>query len=267
MLFRQLFDPETSTYTYLLADTDSREAVLIDPVLEQQERDVRLMEELELELKFVVETHVHADHVTASGRLRDRLGCQIGVGLETGVASADLHLKDGEVIRFGSSSLEVIWTPGHTNGCVTYLCREAGMVFTGDALLIRGCGRTDFQQGDSAMLFSSVREKIFSLPDEVTVYPGHDYHGRTVSSVGEEKRFNPRMGLDKSEEEFIGLMSGLNLAYPKKMDVAVPANLLCGLSERAESTSVHSGEAAGVVAGVMEESGRQDAEIWMGVGI
>lgn len=267
MLFRQLFDPETSTYSYLLADPVSREAVLIDPVLEQQERDLKLMEELELELKFVVETHVHADHVTASGRLRERLGCRIGVGQAAEVAGADLQLREGDVLRFGTLCLEVLLTPGHTKGCVTLLCREAGMVFTGDALLIRGCGRTDFQQGDATMLFSSIRDKIFSLPDEVTVYPGHDYHGRTVSSIDEEKRFNPRLGLDKSVDDFVELMSGLNLAYPKKIDLAVPANLLCGLSVGADSSSGPRGESPGTVAGVMEESGRQDAEIWMGVGI
>ena len=266
MLFRQLFDPETSTYSYLLGDLVSREAVLIDPVLEQQERDVKLMEELDLQLKFAVETHVHADHVTASGRLRERLGCQIGVAQAAGVASADLQLKDGDVLRFGALRLEVLVTPGHTTGCVTYLCRDAGMAFTGDALLIRGCGRTDFQEGDSTVLFASVRDKIFSLPDQVAVYPGHDYHGRTVSSVDEEKRFNPRMGLGKSVEHFVELMSDLNLAYPKKMDIAVPANLLCGLSVADDSSLAVEGS-SGTVAGVMEESGRQDAEIWMGAGI
>jgi sulfur dioxygenase len=266
MIFRQLFDPETSTYSYLLADPVTREAVLIDAVLEQRERDIKLMEELDLTLKFAVETHVHADHVTASGLLRERLGCQIGVGEAAEVPGADLHLKDGDQLQFGALHLEVLVTPGHTNGCVTYLCRDAGMVFTGDALLIRGCGRTDFQEGDATMLFSSIREKIFSLPDDVTVYPGHDYQGRTVSSVDEEKRFNPRMGLIKSVDEFVELMSGLNLAYPKKMDIAVPANLLCGLSVPGDS-SLSAGEPSRTVAGVMEESGRQDAEIWMGVGI
>ena len=266
MIFRQLFDPETSSYTYLLADHVSREAILIDPVLEQFDRDRMLLEELGLRLKYVLETHVHADHITSSGRLRDALGCQIGVGLAAEVSNADLKLRDGDTVQFGASSVEVVLTPGHTNGCATYLCREAGMVFTGDALLIRGCGRTDFQEGDASVLLRSVREKIFSLPDETFVYPGHDYHGRTVSSVDEEKRFNPRMGLDKSLDEFIQLMEGLKLAYPKRMDIAVPANLLSGISISTSNETLALG-AQNTVAGVMEESGRQDAEIWMGIGI
>jgi len=266
MLFRQLFDPETSTFSYLLADPVSREAVLIDSVFEQLERDVKLIEELDLKLTFAAETHVHADHVTASGRLRERLGCQIAVSDAAPVPDADLHLKDGDQLRFGALRLEVLATPGHTKGCVSYLCRDAGMVFTGDALLIRGCGRTDFQEGDATMLFSSIREKIFSLPKEVTVYPGHDYHGRLVSTVDEEERFNPRMGLEKSVEEFVALMGELNLAYPKKIDIAVPANLLCGLSVPLASPDGAS-DSSGAVAVVMEKSGRQDAEIWMGVGI
>ncbi len=266
MLFRQLFDPETSTYSYLLADPVSREAVLIDSVAEQLERDVRLIEELDLKLLFALETHVHADHITASGQLRQRLGCRIAVSEAGNVPGADLQLENGDRIQFGGLRLDVLSTPGHTNGCVTYLCRDAGMVFTGDALLIRGCGRTDFQDGDATLLFASIRQKIFSLPKDVAVYPGHDYHGRLVSTVDEEERFNPRLGLEKSVDEFVELMNGLNLAYPKKVDVAVPANLLCGLSISTDS-SAGAADSSGVVAGVMEQSGRQDAEIWMGVGI
>jgi glyoxylase-like metal-dependent hydrolase (beta-lactamase superfamily II) len=164
LIFRQLFDPETSTYTYLLADDASREAVLIDTVREQFERDLTLLRELELSLRCTLETHVHADHVTASGRFRESLGSQVVVGAASGVANADVALQEGDTVRFGAHSLEAWLTPGHTDGCVTYVCREAGMAFTGDALLIRGCGRTDFQQGDAMTLFGSVREKIFSLP-------------------------------------------------------------------------------------------------------
>lgn len=267
MIFRQLFDPETSTYTYLLADESSRQAVLIDSVLGQLDRDVTLLRELELEICYALETHVHADHVTASGRLREVLGCKVGVSDVSGVANSDLRLQDGEIIRFGDEELEVVSTPGHTSGCLTYVCREAGLAFTGDALLVRGCGRTDFQQGDAALLFASVRERLFTLPDDTRIYPGHDYHGRMMSTVREEKRFNQRIGLDKSVDEFVSIMNGLNLAYPKQMDVAVPANLESGLGPSVAALDPSSVTASGSVASVMEESGRQDAEIWMGSGI
>jgi sulfur dioxygenase len=173
------------------------------------------------------------------------------------------------MIRFGSMTLEVCATPGHTDGCITYLCRDQGMAFTGDALLIRGCGRTDFQQGDAAVLFDSVRNRIFSLPDETRLFTGHDYKGRMVTTVGEEKRFNPRLGLDKSVAEFIAIMTQLNLAYPKKIDIAVPANMECGrLATPIADAAAQPAQAGGrSVASVMEEQGRQDAEIWMGLGI
>jgi len=267
VIFRQLFDPETSTYTYLLADESSRQAVLIDSVLGQLDRDVTLLRELELVLCYALETHVHADHVTASGRLRELLGCKVGVSDVSGVANSDLRLQDGEIIRFGEEELEVVSTPGHTSGCLTYVCREAGLAFTGDALLVRGCGRTDFQQGDAALLFASVRERLFTLPDDTRIYPGHDYHGRMMSTVREEKRFNQRIGLDKSVDEFVSIMNGLNLAYPKQMDVAVPANLESGLGSSVAALDPSPAAASGSVASVMEESGRQDAEIWMGSGI
>ncbi len=247
VIFRQLLDPETSTYTYLLADEESREAVLIDGVLEQLERDVALLRELELELTHTLETHVHADHVTSSGHLREQLGSRVAVAAAGGVANADVELRDGDVVTFGGYALEVLSTPGHTDGCVTYHCREAGMAFTGDALLIRGCGRTDFQQGDAAMLFRSVRERIFALSAETLLYPGHDYQGRTVTTVAEEKRWNPR------------------LAHPKRIDVAVPANLRSGLVAPQE-TAEPAGERR-PVADLMEEQGRQDAEPWLGMGI
>jgi glyoxylase-like metal-dependent hydrolase (beta-lactamase superfamily II) len=262
MIFRQLFDPETSTYTYLLGDAETREALLIDSVLEQLDRDCTVLDELDLRLGYALETHVHADHVTASGRLRERLGVRIGVGARAGVANADLALADGDEVRAGSLRLEVMHTPGHTSGCVAYLCRDRGMLFTGDTLLIRGCGRTDFQEGDARALFRSVRERIFSLPGDTLVYPGHDYKGRTVSTVAEERRFNPRLRVERSLEEFVATMQGLRLAYPKRMDVAVPANLLSGLQP-----ALGAGAEAGPVAAAMDALGRQDAELWQGSGI
>jgi len=231
MLFRQLFDPETSTYSYLLADETTREAVLIDSVREQLERDAQLITELDLRLVAALETHVHADHVTGAGLLRERLGCQIVVGARTGVLTADRRVGDGEFVRFGRHALEVRETPGHTAGCVTYVCHEEGVAFTGDALLIRGCGRTDFQQGDAGALFRSVREKILSLPAGTHLYPAHDYKGRTVTTVAEERRSNPRLGDARSLDEFLALMRALRLPYPQRIDEALPANMASGVTE------------------------------------
>lgn len=230
MIFRQLFDQETWTYTYLLADGDSGEAVLVDPVLEKIDRDARLLADLGLALKYTLETHVHADHVTGSGALRERLGSRSVVSARGGARCADVQVDDGDRLRFGRHTVEVLATPGHTAGCVTYVVRDGDLVraFTGDALLVRGCGRTDFQEGDARTLFRSVRGRIFGLPDDALVYPGHDYHGHTLSTVGEEKRLNPRLGLDVGEDAFVGLMDALDLAYPRRIDVAVPANKACG---------------------------------------
>ncbi|MCB0218140.1 MAG: MBL fold metallo-hydrolase, partial [Chrysiogenetes bacterium] len=229
MLFRQLFDPESSTYTYLLADEQNREAVIIDPVRDQVERDVQLIEELGLKLLYVLDTHVHADHITGAGVLRGRLGAKTVVSKHGGAPCADVPVDEGDTVKFGACTIEVRSTPGHTNGCVTYVTGDKSMAFTGDALLIRGSGRTDFQQGDSRKLYRSVREKIFTLPDETKLYPGHDYKGRTVTTVGEEKRFNARLGLDKSEDDFVEIMKNLKLAQPKKIQESVPENLRCGL--------------------------------------
>jgi glyoxylase-like metal-dependent hydrolase (beta-lactamase superfamily II)/rhodanese-related sulfurtransferase len=231
MLFRQLFDPETSSYSYLLADESTREAILIDSVREQVERDAQLIAELELRLVAALETHVHADHVTGAGLLRDRLGCRIVVGARTGVLTADRRVGDGDIVRFGRHALEVRETPGHTSGCVAYVCHEEGIAFTGDALLIRGCGRTDFQQGDASTLYRSVREKILSLPRETHLYPAHDYKGRTVTTVAEERRANPRLGDARSLDEFVVLMRGLRLPYPQRIDEALPANMASGVTE------------------------------------
>ena len=269
LIFRQLIDPETSTYTYLLADRKSREAVLIDTVCEQFERDRTLLRELDLTLRYTLETHVHADHVTASGRFRKELGSEVVVGAACGVANADIELREDDRICFGGHVLVACPTPGHTCGCMTYVCAEESMAFTGDALLIRGCGRSDFQDGNAATLFESVRKKIFSLPDETLLYPGHDYKGRTVTTVGEEKRFNPRLGLAKSEADFVALMNQLDLAYPKKIDTAVPANLESGLASSADLGPAMQTRPAvtSSVASVMETQGRQDTEMWMGMGI
>lgn len=266
MIFRQLMDPETWTYTYLLADPSAGEALLIDPVLEQIERDAGLLGELGLRLRWVIETHVHADHVTASGRLRERLGARIAVGARAGVRNADRGLEDGERLRVGGIELEARATPGHTAGCTTYVWHDRGMAFTGDALLVRGCGRTDFQEGDAEALFRSVRERIFSLPEATRVHPGHDYRGRTVTTVGEEMRFNPRLGLHRSREEFVAIMAGLDLAPPARIDVAVPANLESGLLLPGDEAP-REGPPLGLVARAMERAGRQDAEPWLGLGI
>ncbi len=237
MLFRQLFDQDTSTYTYLLADETTRQALVIDPVLEQLERDATLIQELDLSLVYALDTHVHADHVTSLGLLERRFGAETVVSERSGAVCATRLVKHGDRIRFGGHELEVRETPGHTNGCLTYVCREAGMAFTGDAVLIRGSGRTDFQQGSASLLYRSVHEQIFTLPDETLLYPGHDYKGRTVTTVAEEKRFNPRLGLQNSQLDFERIMGELKLPHPRRISVAVPANLCCGV----ESTAPRAG--------------------------
>ncbi len=228
LIFRQLFDLQSSTYTYLLADSASKEAVLIDPVFEQVRRDAALIAELGLGLVATLETHVHADHVTGAWLLKQRLGSRIAVAAASGVTSADRPLKPGDRVSFGTRYLEVRPTPGHTHGCLTYVLDNEAMAFTGDALLIRGSGRADFQQGDARVLYHSVHTQIFTLPGQCLLYPGHDYNGLTVTSVSEEKNFNPRLGGALSENDFVGYMKNLNLAHPKKIDIAVPANMECG---------------------------------------
>jgi sulfur dioxygenase len=231
MIFRQLFDPQSSTYTYLLADANTREAVLIDPVFEQARRDAALVKELGLRLIATLETHLHADHVTGAWLLKQKLGSRIGVPAVSGAEGADFLVGE-EPVRFGASSLEPRHTPGHTGGDTTYVLDDRSMAFTGDALLIRGCGRTDFQGGDAHQLFRSVREQIFSLPDRCLLYPAHDYRGLTVTSVGEEKLYNPRLGEAVGEADFAGYMQNLGLPYPKQMELAVPANQRCGRPDR-----------------------------------
>ena len=236
MIFRQLFDPQSSTYTYLLADSLTREAVLIDPVFEHARRDAALIGELEVKLLFTLETHVHADHVTGASLLKRRLESRIALSKESGAEGADRYLADGDVIAFGMRTLEARATPGHTSGCMSYVLDDRSKAFTGDALLIRGCGRSDFQQGSAPLLFQSVRERLFSLPDDCLLYPGHDYRGITASSIGEEKKYNPRLALTIGEADFVGYMTNLGLAHPKLMDVAVPANLRCGRPEKDDMT-------------------------------
>ncbi|XP_076135803.1 persulfide dioxygenase ETHE1, mitochondrial isoform X2 [Alosa pseudoharengus] len=229
MLFRQLFESVSSTYTYLLADTETKEAVLIDPVLETVDRDIKLIDELGLSLKIAVNTHCHADHITGTGLLKRRLfGVKSAISKHSG-ATADILLSEGDSVHFGKHCLNVRETPGHTDGCMTLVTGDQTMAFTGDTLLIRGCGRTDFQQGCSKKLYKSVHEKIFTLPGHCLIYPAHDYKGQTMSTVDEEKKYNPR--LTKTLEEFVDIMKNLNLTRPNKIDIAVPANLVCGLHD------------------------------------
>lgn len=231
MIFRQLFDQVSSTYTYLVADETTREAVLIDSVFEQHARDAALIRELELKLLYVLDTHCHADHVTGAWLMRAALGSKIGLSATYGAKNVDLPLVAGTAIHFGGESLEVRSTPGHTDGCVSFVTGNHGLVFTGDALLVRGTGRTDFQQGNASKLFRSIREQLFSLPDDCKVYPGHDYEGRTSSTIGEERRYNARIGGSVREEDFVGYMSNLGLPHPKQLAVALPANLRAGEPE------------------------------------
>ncbi|MCW5632150.1 MAG: MBL fold metallo-hydrolase [Rubrivivax sp.] len=225
-LFRQLFDPASSTYTYLLADAG--EAILIDPVFEQARRDAALLRELGLRLVATLETHVHADHVTAAWLHKRRSGSRIVLAAAAGAQGADVPLAHGDRVAFGARHLQARATPGHTAGCMSYVLDDLSRAFTGDALLIRGCGRTDFQQGSAERLYRSVHEQLFTLPETCLLYPGHDYRGLTVSSVGEERRFNPRLGGDSSPGDFAGYMQHLGLPHPKLIDTAVPANLRCG---------------------------------------
>ena len=231
LAFRQLFDPPSSTYTYLLADGGSGAAVIIDPVFEQVRRDAALIEELGLQLAYVLETHVHADHVTGAWLLKQRTGCRIALAANSGAEGADRYLTQDDVVAFGRRNLQVRQTPGHTNGCLTYVLDDRSMAFTGDCLFVRGTGRTDFQQGDPHAMYHSIYQQIFTLPDSCLLYPAHDYRGLTVTSVREERRFNPRLGGEIAERDFTGYMNNLRLAHPKKLDIAVPANLKCGRPE------------------------------------
>jgi sulfur dioxygenase len=224
MHVRQLFDPSSSTYSYLVSS--GSQAVLIDPVFEQHARDAALIDELGLSLVATLDTHVHADHVTGAWLMHERFGSRIGLAAVYGAKHVDRPLAAGDRIAVGAEELEVRATPGHTDGCLSFV--GPGIVFTGDALLVRGAGRTDFQAGDARQLFRSIREQLFSLPDDTIVYPGHDYSGRTSSTIGEERRHNPRIGRGAREEDFVGYMTNLGLPHPRQLAVAVPANLEAG---------------------------------------
>ena len=228
MKFKQLFDTESSTYTYFLADMNNKEAVLIDPVDSQIELYMTLLASEGYSLKYSLETHVHADHVTASGDLRTRTQAQTGVSQACGAVTASLQLNDGDILQFGRYELKVIATPGHTAGSVSFLCKNR--LFTGDALLINSCGRTDFQGGDAGILFDSITQKIFTMADEILIYPAHDYSGKRVSCVAQEKAINTRLA-GKTRNEFIAIMAQLNLPKPKLIHMAVHANRMCGVTE------------------------------------
>ena len=232
-MFRQLFDPTSSTFTYLLACDRTREAVLIDPVLDQRERDLALLAELGLRPRWLLDTHVHADHVTAVSLLKAALAdgpaITTAVGLACEAEGYEWALSHGEHLTFGDEHLDVIATPGHTPGSMSFLWHDK--LFTGDALLIGGCGRTDFQGGDAGQLYDAVTQRLFTLPGETLVYPGHDYKGRRVSCIAEERDGNPRLA-SKTRDEFIALMAGLNLPRPKLIDIAVPANKQAGMLQQ-----------------------------------
>lgn len=230
MLFRQLFEPDSSTCTYLIGCEETGEALLIDPVLETIDRDLVVVGELGFRLACSVETHVHADHRTGSWKLRRRTGCRVAYPAAEGVACADVQLAEGEPLMLGSIRLQPLHTPGHTAGSACYLLADHAppMLFTGDVLLIDGCGRTDLQGGDAATLYASVHARILSLPDDTLVYPGHDYNQRRVSTVGQERLRNPRLGGGRPCTEFVAIMDGLDLPLPKNIAIALPTNRSCG---------------------------------------
>lgn len=227
MIFRQLFEPLSSTYTYLIGCEETGAAVLIDPVVNAIERDLDVLSKLQLRLEHTIDTHVHADHITSALHLKQRTGSKIAAPALERLSCADVQLEDGRPLRVGSIEIKPIHTPGHTDTHFAYLW--ADKVFTGDALLIDGCGRTDFQNGDSAALYRSVRERLFTLPDDHLVYPCHDYNQRRVSTIAQERSRNPRLGGERTLEEFIQLMADLKLPYPKFIDHAVPGNKRCGV--------------------------------------
>ncbi|HJW57177.1 MAG TPA: MBL fold metallo-hydrolase [Burkholderiaceae bacterium] len=226
MIFRQLFEPLSCTYTYLLGCEQSGQAILIDPVVVAMERDLDQIHQLGLTLACTLDTHIHADHITAALELKQKTGSKIAAPAFDRLPCVDTGVEEGRPFRVGSLVLQPLHTPGHTDGHHAYLCGDR--VFTGDALLIEGCGRTDFQNGNPDALFRSVHEKLFSLPDDCLVYPAHDYDNRRVSSIAQEKKRNPRLGKERTLEQFREIMANLNLPYPTFIDYAVPGNRQCG---------------------------------------
>jgi len=241
VIFRQLFEPESSTYTYLVGCQESGKCALIDPVIEAAERDLALVREFGLTLELTLETHIHADHVSSASRLRSLTGCKVAYPAIEGLACADLGITEEEPLVVGSLSLRALFTPGHTDTHHCLFLEEGGQarIFTGDALLIDGCGRTDFQNGSAEALYRSIHAKIFPLPEDTLVYPAHDYQHRHVSTIAQERERNPRLGGGKTLPEFVKIMDELDLPYPEKIDVAVPANLQCG------DTLVHAADIGG----------------------
>lgn len=233
LIFQQLFESQSSTYTYLLADAESKEAILIDTVIETVDRDLKLIAELGLNLVYVLDTHIHADHVTGAGEIRRRTGVKTAVPKTASVPCADLNLSDGDELQFGKFKIKTMETPGHTDASLSFYCEE--MVFTGDVLLIRGTGRTDFQSGSAEELFDSVHKKLFTLPPETKVYPAHDYKGFTSSTIEMEIRHNPRVGCGKTKDQFIQIMKELKLDLPKKIKESLPANMACGKVDEIEN--------------------------------
>ena len=228
ILVKQLFDRDSFTYTYLIADPNTREGAIIDPVKEKFDRDMQIIEELGIELLYSIETHAHADHITSAGRIRQNTGAKIVFSTNANIQSIDIALDDSDELALGYYKIRGLATPGHTSGCMCYYID--GIVFTGDTLLIRGCGRTDFQAGHAGLLYDNIQKKIFTLPDSTRISPGHDYNGRTSSTVAEEKRWNPRVGQGRTRAEFTDIMNNLNLDLPKKMNEAVPANVNVGVN-------------------------------------
>lgn len=228
---KQLFDDDSSTFTYLLWDGETKDAILVDPVDLQVDRDLMEASGLNLNLVYGVNTHAHADHITGTHLLKKKVPGMKSVISEASGAAADVHVGPGDRVFFGRRFVEARATPGHTNGCLSFVADDQSFVLTGDTLLIQGCGRTDFQGGSATMLYDSVHTQLFSLPDDTAVYPAHDYMGRRSSTIGSEKDNNPRLGKEKSKADFIDIMSNLNLAYPKKIDVAAPANMRCGVPD------------------------------------
>ncbi|MDY6979705.1 MAG: MBL fold metallo-hydrolase [Pseudomonadota bacterium] len=230
MLFRQVIEPDSSTYTYLLHCPDSGKTALIDPVLDTVERDLKMLNELGLELDFTLDTHVHADHLTGAKRLKELTGSQIVGPAIDQLPCTDIGVREGEPFRLGNIEIHPLYTPGHTDHHHAYLIDNGTqkMLFSGDALLIEACGRTDFQSGDAATLYRSIHDKFFTLPDETLVYPCHDYEGRFVTTIAQEKNRNPRLGNNKTLEEFVEIMDNMDLPYPRKIDFAVPGNEMCG---------------------------------------